>query len=227
MKSRFLILVLLLCTSFITIVDAQEQEQKTEAIQIIPGRSYHIQIIPGRSYQASSFSELFANPQSWNGKYITIYGYYDKTTNLLKESEIAESGLTIIISPTCKCELSTGWMRINGLFTFDGGYKLEAEHVSVGKDIGYKCTLNDECQSNFCLLCPGRKMILPGFISYEDLPTNANFYNLSVWTGWESYQVKVWVIPSAPEYGYCGSASIFRPGDWDSDTVKLTHDSPP
>jgi hypothetical protein len=207
-KLTLLLIIGIAIFSNVAIAETQETGTKVETELIEKGRSYH----------GASFSELFANPEEWDGEYIAIYGYYDKSSNLLKESEIADTGLIITISPTCEvfvggttCDFNDGWMQINGLFTFDGGYNLEAEHVFMGKEAGKKCQLNNECQSSLCLLCPGMKMLLPGYLTYEDLPENAVKIDISVTEFGiipEVHRGSVVVINPAPDYGYCAGGVL-------------------
>lgn len=209
MNLKFLILILLLSLSLIATTYAQQFE---------------------RTYQPSSFPELFTDPQFWNGKYISIYGYYDKSSNLLKETNETTTGLIISLSPKCYdfsllrfCRLDKStWMRVNGLFTYDGGYNLEADSIFSGKDAGYKCTSDDECYCHLCLFCPGMKMILPGYLSYEDLPENAITINFSVRTP-EEQRVSVLVVNPAPNYGYCACGVLQPYGPPSEEFEKKVH----
>lgn len=173
-----------------------------------------VQISPGRSYGYTTFSQLETSPSEWDGKYITLNGYYDKETNLFKESETSEFGLKIIIGSQCdmpgvgSCVMNSGWMNINGLFTYNIGYNLEAEHIILGKYVGSKCAEDTECQSKICLLCPDKKMLLAGFISYTDLPSNANKIDFVVPEFGEDHRGSVIVINPAPSYGYCAGAVL-------------------
>jgi hypothetical protein len=226
MRSKFLTfflvsgLMLGFILSIANITQAQEQKTKT------------IQIRRGRYYQAVSFSELEANPSLWNGKYITLYGYYEKATNLFKESETAEFGLNISVASDCHtngatgCDLKTGWLSIDGLFTYDGGYNLKADAIRIGKNVGSKCLVNDECQSNLCLFCPNMKMILPGDITYEDLPENAVKIDFSVKEPGiiaETHEGSVVIIDPAPNFGYCAGGVLPTSGPDSQEYVDKVH----
>lgn len=187
------------------------------------------QISPGRSYGFATFSQLETNPSEWNGKYITLSGYYDKESNLFKETETSEFGLKIIVGPQCdmpgvgSCVMNSGWMGIDGLFTYDAGYNLEAEHIALGKYIGSKCIADSECQSKICLLCPDKKMLLAGYVDYIDLPSNANKIDFVVPEFGEDHQGSVIVIDPAPSYGYCAGAVLPTSGPNTEEYINNVH----
>lgn len=186
------------------------------------GSDRAVQIQPGRSYQSVSFSELEMNPSIWNGKYITIYGFYEKNSNLFKESKTAKFGLNIAIAP----DLNTGWLSIDGLFSYNDSYNLEVYDTRTGKNAGSRCLNNNECHSNLCLLCPGMKMILAGHITYEDLPENAIKIDFSVTESGivsEIHKGSIILINPAPNYGYCAGGVLPTSGPYTQEYIDKVH----
>lgn len=219
-KKKFLFSFLIIGILFlVNIVHAQEEAVQTQ---------------PGRYYQSVSFSELIANPSSWNEKYISIFGWYDKPSNTLKETDEAVTGLITILFEECYdyslhqyCKLeNSGWIKVNGLFTYDGDYKLKIDSIFTGKDVGYKCTSDNECNSNLCLFCPDMKMILAGFITYEDLPENAVKIDFSVTESGivpETHKGSITLINPAPDYGYCAGGVLPTSGPDTQEYIDKVH----
>ncbi len=202
MKINTLLFIIVLTIYFVSISLAQVQEQ-AEAIQTSQPKLY----------SEASFSELFANPNNFNEKYVSLYGYYDKSSNLFKENPQAINGLLVSYSSEChdysyglECKfIENNWMNVAGLFEYTGSFKLKVEIIHSGKKIGSRCVYDNECQNHICLLAPDMKMILPN-TNFEDLPSSAKIIDLEVQDSKVQtfYTNSVIVLDNGPkDYGFC------------------------
>ena len=183
------------------------------------------QISEPKFYPETSFSELFSNLDNFNEKYISLYGYYDKSSNLFKENPQALDGLLVSSSSECRdysygpeCKFTEDkWVNIAGFFEakkeilpsgkieYKSPFKLKAELIHSGKKIGSSCFYDNECQNHICLLAPDMKMILPN-TNFEDLPSSAKIIDLEV----QDSRVQTFstnsviVLDKGPkDYGFC------------------------
>ncbi|MCD6477084.1 MAG: hypothetical protein J7K26_02900 [Candidatus Aenigmarchaeota archaeon] len=96
----------------------------------------------------------------------------------------------------------------------------------TGKEIGSICTEDSECQSKLCLFCPNMKMLLAGYLSYEDLPDNAVKIDFSVIESGivpETHQGSVIVIDPAPSHGYCAGGVLPTSGPKTEEYINKVH----